>query len=40
MKFLYLALAIISEVIATSAMNASEQFSKLGPSVLTVPGYV
>lgn len=34
-----LVLAIIAEVIATSAMKASEGFSRLGPSVLVVAGY-
>jgi len=39
MGYLYLSLAIITEVIATSALKASEQFSKLGPSILVVAGY-
>lgn len=34
-----LALAIISEVIATTAMKASEGFTKLGPSVVVLIGY-
>ena len=34
-----LALAIVGEVIATSAMKASEGFTKLGPSVLVILGY-
>jgi multidrug transporter EmrE-like cation transporter len=34
-----LALAIIGEVVATSAMKASEGFTRLGPSVLVVVGY-
>jgi multidrug transporter EmrE-like cation transporter len=34
-----LALAIIGEVIGTSAMKASDGFTKLAPSVLTVVGY-
>jgi multidrug transporter EmrE-like cation transporter len=34
-----LALAIVGEVVATSAMKASEGFSRLGPSVLVVAGY-
>ncbi|SRR6187402_1844163 len=37
--FAILALAIIGEVIGTSAMKASDGFTKLGPSVLTVLGY-
>ena len=39
MKYLFLAIAIISEVIATNAMNASQQFTKLIPSLLTILGY-
>ena len=34
-----LALAIIAEVIATSAMKASEGFTRITPSVLVVTGY-
>jgi small multidrug resistance pump len=34
-----LAIAIVSEVIATSALKASEGFSRLGPSVVVVAGY-
>lgn len=37
--YLSLAIAIISEVIATSALRASDGFSKLIPSVLVVVGY-
>ncbi|WP_316842164.1 multidrug efflux SMR transporter [Pedobacter gandavensis] len=40
MKFLFLFIAIIAEVIATSALKASEQFSKPIPSVIVVVGYV
>lgn len=40
MAFLYLAIAIIAEVIATSAMKASQGFSVLWPSLLTILGYV
>ncbi len=32
-------LAIVSEVVATSALKSSESFSRLWPSVLTVVGY-
>lgn len=39
MKWVYLLLAIVSEVVATSALKSSESFSKLWPSVLTVAGY-
>lgn len=34
-----LALAIIGEVIATSAMKASEGFTRLGPSIVVLLGY-
>ncbi|MCC7321542.1 MAG: QacE family quaternary ammonium compound efflux SMR transporter [Rubellimicrobium sp.] len=34
-----LALAIAAEVIATSALRASEQFTRLWPSVLVIIGY-
>ncbi|MCA8882932.1 MAG: multidrug efflux SMR transporter [Rhodobacteraceae bacterium] len=36
---LFLLLAILSEVIATTALAASQQFTRLGPSVLVVLGY-
>ncbi|MDV7339567.1 multidrug efflux SMR transporter [Terasakiella sp. A23] len=39
MAYLYLAIAILGEVIATSALKASEEFSKLGPSLIVVVGY-
>jgi small multidrug resistance pump len=38
-KYLFLLIAIVSEVIGTSALNSSEGFSKLWPSVLTVAAY-
>jgi small multidrug resistance pump len=34
-----LALAIVAEVIGTSAMKASEGFTRVGPSALVVLGY-
>ncbi len=37
--FLYLLLAIVSEVIATSSLKASQGFSRLWPSLLVVVGY-
>lgn len=40
MVYLYLALAIIAEVIATSALKASEQFTRLFPTLIVVTGYV
>lgn len=39
MSWMYLAIAIVAEVIATSALKASESFTRLGPSVLVVVGY-
>lgn len=40
MKYwLLLAGAIVAEVIGTSALKASESFTKLGPSLLVVAGY-
>lgn len=39
MTYFYLAIAIIAEVIATSALKASDGFSRLVPSVITVIGY-
>lgn len=39
MALIYLAIAIISEVIATSALKASQGFSQLWPSLLTILGY-
>ncbi len=35
----YLAIAIVSEVAATSALKASEGLSKLWPSVVVIVGY-
>ena len=40
MKYLYLFAAIVAEVVATSALNASQQFTKLVPSVITIVGYL
>ncbi|MCW1955470.1 SMR family transporter [uncultured Lentibacter sp.] len=39
MPYLYLAIAVAFETIATSAMQASQQFSRLWPSLLVVLGY-
>ncbi|MFQ5560194.1 MAG: DMT family transporter [Nitrospinota bacterium] len=39
MGWLYLSIAIVAEVIGTSALKASEGFSKLGPSLLVATGY-
>lgn len=38
--WLFLAVAIVSEVIATSSLKASEGFTRLGPSLLTGAGYL
>jgi small multidrug resistance pump len=40
MKYLFLALAIISEVVGSSFLNASNQFTKLIPSAITVAAYL
>ena len=40
MKYLYLGVAIVAEVIATSAMKQSDGFSKLSWSLITALGYV
>jgi len=39
MQWIYLAVAIVSEVIGTSALKASEGFSRLWPSAIVVVGY-
>lgn len=39
MTYLYLFIAIIAEVTATSALKASEEFTKLYPSLIVVVGY-
>ncbi|MBO6636826.1 MAG: QacE family quaternary ammonium compound efflux SMR transporter [Roseitalea sp.] len=39
MPWLFLAIAITGEVIATSALKASDGFSRLFPSTITVIGY-
>lgn len=39
MAYLYLAIAIIAEVVATSALKASDEFSRLYPSLVVVAGY-
>jgi small multidrug resistance pump len=38
--YLFLALAIVSEVVATVSLKLSEGFSRLGPSVVVVVGYL
>ncbi len=39
MSYLYLAIAIIAEVIATSALKASEEFTHWLPSSIVLVGY-
>jgi len=39
MAYIYLLVAIVAEVIATSALKASEEFTKLYPSLIVVFGY-
>ena len=39
MKWLYLIIAVIFEVIATSALKESNSFSKLVPSLFVIIGY-
>ncbi len=38
MSYLYLAIAIVAEVTATSALKASEEFTRLVPSLVVVVG--
>ena len=39
MAYLFLAIAIVAEVIATSALKASDEFTRLVPSMVVVVGY-
>lgn len=39
MPYVYLAISIIAEVIATSALKASDGFTKTIPSIVVVVGY-
>ena len=39
MAYIYLAIAIVTEVAATSALKASEEFTKLIPSLIVIVGY-
>ncbi|MBA1158513.1 DMT family transporter [Microvirga mediterraneensis] len=39
MNYVYLFVAIVSEVIATSALKAAEGFSRFWPSVVVILGY-
>ena len=40
MSYLYLAIAVLAEVIATSALKTSDQLTRLVPSLITLTGYV
>ena len=39
MAYLYLAIAIVSEVIATTALKSSASFTRLTPSLIVIIGY-
>lgn len=39
MQWTYLIIAIVSEVIATSALKAAEGFTRWGPSLIVIVGY-
>lgn len=39
MAYLYMAVAIVAEVVATSSLKASQEFTRFWPSVLVVAGY-
>jgi small multidrug resistance pump len=39
MKWIFLLIAIIAEVIATSALKSAEGFTKPGPSIIVLFGY-
>ncbi|NTW10244.1 MAG: QacE family quaternary ammonium compound efflux SMR transporter, partial [Chlorobiaceae bacterium] len=39
MHWLYLIVAIVSEVAATSALKATDGFTRLTPSVIVIGGY-
>lgn len=39
MPYIYLVLAVAAETIGTTALQASQQFSRLGPSLLVIAGY-
>lgn len=40
MPYLYLAIAIAAEVIATSFLKLSDGFTRLGPALVTTAGYL
>ncbi len=39
MKWVYLGLAIVTEVMASSALRASDGFTRVGPTLLLIFGY-
>jgi small multidrug resistance pump len=39
-QWLFLSVAIISEVVATSALKASDGFTQLWPSLVVIAGYI
>jgi small multidrug resistance pump len=39
-QWIFLSIAIVSEVIATSALKASEGFSRFWPSLIVALGYI
>lgn len=39
MHYFYLAVAILAEVVATSALKAADGFSRLTPSLIVIVGY-
>lgn len=39
MQWLYLGIAIVAEVIATSALKAADGFTRLTPSLVVIAGY-
>jgi small multidrug resistance pump len=39
MKWIYLGIAIVSEVIASSALRASDGFTRVGPTLALIVGY-
>jgi len=40
MTYVYLFMAIVAEVIATSSLKTAEGFTRLGPSLVVVCGYI
>ena len=39
MSYVYLSIAIVAEVIGTSALKATNEFTRAGPSMVVVVGY-